>query len=165
MVQCTKVATAAAHKHETILKMTYSSISIAAKLKEFTSLYENAVKRSAAKIEGNDEAAIKEFSSQGNYFEHTDCYSIVKHKTEEKYYLFAMFNKVFETVYYNPTTCKLMTKEEVVPFLTPAEAKKLMQDGTVVQSVSTGLAHTVHVRTVGLQNVIDLKAVKEQYSA
>lgn len=165
LVQCTKVLTAAQHKQEHILKMVYGSISIASKLNEFTSLYENAVKRSAAKIVDNDKEDIKEFQSQGNWFHHTDCYSIVKHNTEDKYYLFALYNKVFETQYYNALTHKLMTKEEVAVYLTKSEVKKLLEDSDVVQSVSTGLVHTVHPRVIGLQNVIDLKAVKEQYNA
>jgi len=165
LVQCTKVGTAAAHKSMTILKMSYSNISIASKLNEFTSLYENAIKRSASKIEGNDEQAIEAFQSQGSWFEHTDVYSVVQHKTTEALYLFAIYHKSHDSAYYNADTHAMMTKEEVAQFLTPAEAKKLLADGTVQQSVSTGLSHTVYVRAIGLQNVISLNAAKSQYSA
>ena len=165
LVQCTKVGTAAAHKALTILKMSYSNISIASKLNEFTNLYENAMKRSAAKIEGNDAQAIEAFQSQGSWFEHTDVYSVIKHKTNDALYLFAIYHKSHDSAYYNADTNAIMTKEEVAVFLTPAEAKKVLAEDTVNHSVSTGLSHTVYVRTLGLQNVIDLKAAKSQYSA
>lgn len=166
LTQCTKVATAAAFKDEiTILKMTYSSISIASKLKEMTNLYTNAIKRSASKIEGNDEEAIAEFQSQGNWFEHTEVYSIVQHKTNANLYLFALYNKVYETVYFNPATGLHMTKEEVATYLTKSAAAALMQEGAVNHSVSTGLAHTVYVRAIGMQNVVQLTAAKSQFIA
>ena len=164
LVQCTRVSTAAAHKDMMILKMSYSSISIASKLNEFTNLYENAVKRSANKIMDNDAQDVANFQSQGSYFEHTECYSIVQHKSNANLYLFAIYHNNFDSVYYNAKSGTIMSKEDVAVFLTPSEAKKLFAEGEVKESVSTGISHTVNVRTVSLQNVISLKAVAEQYT-
>jgi hypothetical protein len=153
----TKVATAAAHKSLNISKVTIASVQLFNNLQAFTNAYENAVKRSAAKIADNDAGAVASFESSGNYFEHTQCYSVVKHKTEEKYYLFAIYNNADSSYVLDN---KVIDKAEVVQYLTKSAAAALYGDGTT-HNVTNDVTHSVVVRTVGLANIVSITAAKQ----
>jgi phenylpyruvate tautomerase PptA (4-oxalocrotonate tautomerase family) len=158
ITQVTKVALAAAHKAKVINKVTEASVQLFNNLNEFTSVYANAVKRTASKIANNDAAAVEAFEAQSNYFEHTDCYSVVKHKTQDKYYLYAIYNNA-QSVY----VCdgKQMTTAEVAQYMTPSGAKALLEPSATVLNVGTGVEHSVTVRTVGLENIVSIIAQKQ----
>lgn len=158
ITQVTKVATAAAHKAVTINKVTEASVQLFNNLNEFTSVYANAVKRTASNIAGNDAAAVEAFQAQSNYFEHTDCYSVVKHKTKEAYYLYAIYNNA-KSVYF--IDGKEATKAEVVQYLTPSAAAALTEARETTVNVTTGVEHSVTVRTVSLQNIVSIVANKQ----
>lgn len=153
----TKVATAAAHKSLNISKVTIASVQLFNNLQAFTNAYENAVKRSAAKIADNDAGAVASFESSGNYFEHTQCYSVVKHKTEEKYYLFAIYNNADSSYVLDN---KVIDKAEIVQYLTKSAAAALYGDGTT-HNVTNDVTHSVVVRTVGLANIVSITAAKQ----
>ena len=137
-----------------IRKHTSANIQVFNHLKEFTEVYANAVKRSASKIGGNDADAVKEFTTGSSYFDHTDCFSIVKHKTADKYYLYAIFNNATSEYEIDG---QIVSKDEVVQYLTPSEAKKFASDG-IVHNVTNGIDHGVIVRTISLDNVKRMKA-------
>ena len=155
IVQVTPVATAAAHKAVNISKVTVANVQLFNNLREFTNAYVNAVKRSAAKLGLSDPRDVNEFTSQGNYFENTDCYSVVKHKTQEKYYLFVIYNKA-ESVYVMNNT--VVDKQQVAQYLTPSAAKALLEPESTVHNVAQDVTHNVQVRTVKLENIVSIKA-------
>jgi phenylpyruvate tautomerase PptA (4-oxalocrotonate tautomerase family) len=148
IVQVTKVATAAAHKAVTINKVTEASVHLFNNIKEFTSVYANAVKR---------DAGVTEFTVQDNYFEHTDCYSVVKHKTKEAYYLYAIYNKA-TSVYVMDG--KELTKAEVAEYMTPSAARALLNPQPT-HNVLNDVEHSVAVRTVALANIVSIVANKQ----
>lgn len=158
MITVTKVALAAAHKAEEIFKVTAAQVQLFNNLSEFTNAYSNAVKRSAAKDASNDTAAVENFQVQDSYFFHTDCYSVVQHKTDaSKMYLFAIYNGA-ESVYVHNGV--IVTKEHVATFCTPSAAKQMFSDGTV-HNVANDITHSVAVRTIGLNSIVELKAMKQ----
>ena len=144
----TQVKTAAAHKALNIVKHTSANVQMFSNINEFTSVYANAVKKSAD---------VVDFKAQENYFEHTDCYSVVKHKTAENLYLYAIFNNARSTYSINGAPA---TKDEVAEYLTPSERAKLYDKGPV-RNVTYNIEHDVHVRTVALHNVTEINAMKQ----
>lgn len=162
IVQCTPVTLAAKHKAAgiSISKVTRANVQLFNNLAEFTNAYENAVKRSAAKL-GQDASKVEAFESSGNYFEHTDCYSIVKHKTQEQFYLFVIYNNA-ESVYVEGDT--VVDKQHVAQYLTPGAAKELLTPKQVVENKTHELSHTVQVRAVKLENIVEIVAQKQHVS-
>lgn len=155
IVYVTNVKTAAAHKAERVQKLTVANVQLFNNLKEFTNAYSLAVKRSANKIEANDTNAVDNFTTQGNYFEHTACYSVVEHKTSRKQYLFAIFNNANSEYYHNG---EVVSKESIATMLTPSEREKLLNATNEVRNVANNITHSVHVRTIALENIIGIKA-------
>ena len=148
ITQVTKVATAAAHKAVTINKVTEASVQLFNNINEFTSVYANAVKR---------DAGVTEFTVQDNYFEHTDCYSVVKHKTKDAYYLYAIYNTA-KSVYIKDG--QELSKAEVAEYLTPSAARALL-DPQPTLNVLNNVEHSVAVRTVALANIVSIVAQKQ----
>ena len=155
VVFMTDVRTSAAYKNEQVKKVTTANVQLFNNLNEFTNAYSLAVKRSASKIESNDTANVENFTSQGNYFEHTDCYSVVEHKTSRKQYLFAIFNNAKSEYYHNGG---LVNKESIGVMLTPSERKRFFNGSREVYNVANNITHSVCVRTVALENIIGIKA-------
>lgn len=158
MITVTKVALAAAHKAENIYKVTAAQVQLFNNINDFTNVYENAVKRSASKDASNDTTSVESFQAQDSYFFHTDCYSVVQHKTDaSKMYLFAIYNGA-ESVYVHNGA--IVSKADVATYCTPSEAKKLFSDGTVY-NVANNITHSVAVRTIGMNSIVELKAMKQ----
>ena len=153
----TTVKPAAAHKDVLIQKVTVAGVQLFNNLNEFTNVYENAVKRSATKL-GEDATAVANFESAGNWYEHTACHSVVKHKTKEAYYLWAIYNRA-ESLYVIGNN--VVSKQEVAQYLTPASARDLLADSDVQYNVGQDLEHSVVVRVVGLQNIVSIIAQKD----
>lgn len=158
IVQVTKVATAAKHKAVTIKKVTEARVQLFNNISEHTSVWANAVKRSAAKNDDNDAANIEAFTAQSNWFEHTDCYSVVKHKTKEAYYLYAIYNNA-EAVYMMDG--KEVSKAEVAQYLTPAAARDLLEPFDATLNVTHDVLHTAVCRATALENIISIVANKQ----
>lgn len=156
--QVTQVKTAAKHKHENIFKVTVASVTLANNLKQFTNVYENKVKRTAAAIESNDKQAVEQFESASNWFTHTPCYSVVKHNTKDQYYLFALYNNSSSVYIHNGA---IVDKQYVAQFLTPAAAKQLLNDSDTVTNKTHNIEHKAIVRTVALSSIVQLTANKE----
>jgi hypothetical protein len=152
----TKVATATAHKAVDIKKVTVANVQLFNNLNEFTNVYENAVKRSATKL-GEDAAKVESFESAGNWFEHTDCYSVVKHKTKEQFYLFAIYGKA-ESLYVKDGV--VIDKVIVGSYLTKSACEALFSDGTT-HNVTHDITHSVVVRVVELHNIVSMIAQKD----
>ena len=164
LVQVTPVGLAAAHKDKRIVKVTKANVQLFNNLQAFTNAYENAVKRTAAKISANDKQAVAAFESQGNWFEHdTQCYSIVRHnKDNSKVYLFAIYNKA-DSLYVEGNT--VVSKQHVAQYMTASAAKELLAPSATVTNVTHGIEHKVHVRTTSLDNIATIKAMGSQVDA
>lgn len=158
IVQVTKVALAAKHKAVTIKKVTEASVQLFNNLSDNTSVWANAVKRSASKLADNDAANVAAFEAQSNWFEHTDCYSIVKHKTKDAYYLYAIYNTA-EAVYMMDGN--EVSKAEVAKYMTPAAAKDLLQPWDATLNVTHDVLHTAVCRATALENIVSIVAQKQ----
>ena len=159
VVQVTKVATAAAHKAKNVQKHTVANVQLFNNVKDFVNVYTAAVQRSANKIADNVQSNVDNFVQQDNYFVHTDCFSVVQHKVDStKFYLYAIYNNATSTYTIDNVPA---TKEEVAQLLTASARDKLLNASNVVHNVSNDVLHTVQVRTVALDNVVQITANKQ----
>jgi hypothetical protein len=158
IVQVTKVALAAKHKLINIKKVTEASVQLFNNISEHTSVWANAVKRSASKNSDNDAANIEGFTAQSNWFEHTDCYSIVKHKSKEQYYLYAIYNKAAAVYMLDGVE---VSKDEVAAYMTPAAAKELLEPYDATLNVTHDVLHTAVCRATALENIVSIVANKQ----
>jgi hypothetical protein len=152
----TDVKPAAKHKGVTIKKHTVANVQLFSNV--HSDVYALAVKRSAAKDASNDAANIANFASSANYYEHTDCYSIVQHRQNAKQYLYCIYNSAKSVYYINDVPA---TKEQVAAYLTPSAAAALLQDVKTVHNVTHDITHNVIVRTIALDNIISITASKQ----
>lgn len=148
----TRVKTAAAHKERTIIKVARSNVILANNLNSWTSVYRNKVERETG----------RKFELSDNWFEHTDCFSIVRHKkSPELLYLYAIFNKAHDVSYWDWDHGYALNKTAVAAMLTPSEREKLMVPQPTY-NVRNDVYHNVVVRTIGLENVVELKVNGEE---
>ena len=139
-------------KNVLIEKHTKANVTIWSDLNDETNPYTNAVIKTANRIEGQE---VTEFKPQDNWFYHTDCYSIVHHKTTEKPYLYAHFNSAQSefTIDGEPAT-----REDVAQYLTPSEAKKLLEPNEVTHVKHSDVMHTVIPRAISLESIQAIRA-------
>ena len=149
----TKVQTAAKHKNLNIQKYTKANVQLFGTLAEAQSVYAKAVKKTANQIQENDKDKVAEFKAQDNYFEHTDTFSLVKHKDTKKEYLYAFFNSA-KSIY--TINGRFATKAQVAQYLTASAAERLLADG-IVHNKTNDILHTVQVRTIALENIVELR--------
>lgn len=148
----TKVKTAAANKAYDVKKHTVANVQLFANVNAATEVFANAVKKSAKKLGQGDVT----FESSGNYFHHTDIYSIVKHNIQDKFYLWCFYNSVSSVVY--TIDGMAATKEAVATLLTPAEREKLLTPSAdVTHNKTYDVSHDVVIRTIGLDNITSIK--------
>ncbi len=158
VVYNTVIKPAAAHKQRTITKTVKANVQLFSNINAATSVFTNAVKRTAQKIDANAQANVDSFVAQSNYFEHTDCYSIVKHKLQDKFYLYAIFNNASSDYYIDGVSA---TRQQVAALLTDSAAKQLLADNTIVHNKTQDVLHTVKVRTIALDNIVSITANKQ----
>ena len=157
----TQVQTSAANKALNVQKVTCANVQLFANINAFTSVYANAVKRSAAQHSSNEEANIAAFAAQSNYFTHTQCYSIVQHKQSAAQYLYAIYNNASSVYFINNAVA---TKQQVAALLTASASAKLLQASNTVHNVTNNVTHNVQVRTIALQNIVSIHANKQALS-
>ena len=148
----TKVQTAAKHKNLNIQKYTTANIQLFSNLKEANKVYTNAVKKAAGKIE-QDQTKVDAFQAQENYFTHSNCFSLVNHKTNGKQYLYAFVNNANSVYTING---KIASKAQVAEYLTPSARERLLGDG-IIHNKANDVLHTVQVRTIALENIVELR--------
>lgn len=148
----TEVKPAAANKHRSIRKLTSASVQLFAGLKDFA-VYKRQVERSAG---------TEDFQVSDTWFAHTDCFSVVEHKQTGKHYLYALFNNARSTFTVDGSYA---TREEVAALLTPSAAKTLLDDSGEVYNKTNDVTHNVICRTVALENVKAIRAVKQEITA
>jgi hypothetical protein len=161
IVYVTKVATAAKHKAVNIVKVVSANVQLFSNINAFTSVYANAVKRTASNIDQNNASDVAQFTAQSNYFTHTACYSLVAHKQTQALYLYAIYNNASSLYYINNV---LATKQQVAEYLTASAASALLANNAVVLNVTNNVLHTVKVRTIALANLVSITANKQTVS-
>ncbi len=154
----TKVATAAKFKHINIVKVTKANVQLFSNINAYTSVYANAVKRSATNMQQNDATSVASFTAQSNYFTHTACYSVVQHKTNNTQYLYAIYNNASSVYFINDVVA---TKQQVAQYLTASASAQLLQKDNTVHNVTHNIQHNVIVRTIALQNIVSITANKQ----
>ena len=159
IVYCTNVATAAKYKAVKITKVVSANVQLFANINAATSVFANAVKRSAAQIASNNASAVANFTAQQNYFTHTNCYSIVQHNSNSNLYLYAIYNNANSMYFINGEQA---TKQQVAQYLTASAAQQLLAATNVVHNATHDITHTVQVRTIALQNIVSITANKMQ---
>ena len=157
----TKVATAAKFKHINIVKVTQANVQLFSNINTYTSVYANAVKRSASNatnMQQNDANSVANFTAQSNYFTHTACYSVVQHKTNNAQYLYAIYNNASSVYFINNVVA---TKQQVAQYLTASASAQLLQKDNTVTNVTHNVQHNVIVRTIALSNIVSITANKQ----
>lgn len=158
IVYQTEVKTAAKYKHVKIEKIVSANVQLFSDIKTATNVFKNAVKKSALKI-GEDPQHVEKFQKSENYFMHDlECYSLVKHKEKEAYYLWAIFNnsKSIFLIDGEPAS-----RDEVAQYLTPSAARDLLNPSKITYNVTNDLQHTIKVRTVKIENILKIKSGAE----
>lgn len=141
----TAVKLAAAHKARDVRKNTVANVQLFNGIQDFT-IYARAVKR---------RAEVDTFEQSDNYFEHMGCWSLVRHKTRDKVYLYCVYNGAKSTFTIDGVAA---TRTEVAALMTPSEAKKLLDTSGVVHNKRNDVEHDVIVRTIELANVRRINA-------
>ena len=145
-----EVKTAAAHKNTNITKKVVANVQLFNGIKDFSNVYEAAVKRSSG---------ATEFVVSDTYFEHdATCYSVVRHMTNGKEYLYCIYNNAKSEYFIDGVAA---TVAQVAELLTPSAAKELLTPSATVQNVTNDVAHSVRVRTISLANIESITAAKQ----
>jgi hypothetical protein len=155
----TQVQTAAAHKAQSIYKVTTANVILCANIKAHTSVYANKVKRSAAKYAQNNAQAVQAFTAQQNYFTHTATHCIVAHTQHaNKLYLYAIYNNASSVYMHNNA---VVSKQHAAAYCTPSTAASMLRESNIVHNVTHNIDHTAHVRTIALSNIVSVRARKQ----
>jgi hypothetical protein len=152
-----QVKTAAAYKDIEILKVAKGNVQLFNNIKDCVDVFANAVKRSATKLGTSLEASVEAFQSQANYFYHTKCHSLVRHRQNESPYLYTFFNSG-ESLYF--INNELATQEQVAQYLTPSERSKLLEHSDTVLNKRYDVEHKIMVRTIALKSIVEIRANK-----
>ena len=144
----TVVPTAAAFKSTRVTKRVVANVQLFNNLKAFTSVYRNAVERSTG----------KPFEVSESYFEHTECYSVVKHKVKNSFYLYCIYNNVQSLEYFVDGASA--TAADVLAMMTPSAAAAASAEKT--HNVRNNVDHDVVIRTIGLENINKITACGAQ---
>jgi hypothetical protein len=148
----TQVKTAAAHKQLNIRKLTTANVQLFNNLTSYD-IYAKAVKRSAG---------VDSFVVSDTYYEHTDCYSIVQHKTTGEQYLYAVYNNA-KSVYMLDGA--QLTKQQVAQYMTASTAAQLLGEKTSTYNATNDVTHDITVRILKLASIVSIRAMKQVLTA
>jgi hypothetical protein len=140
----TPVATAAANKHLLVLKRTVANVQLFNNTLDFD-VYRRQVVRSSGK---------EDYVVSDNWFEHTSCFSLVKHRTKPDLYLYAIYNSASSEYTIDGVPA---TKAEVLGLLTKSAAAKLEDTSGVVYNKTNDVEHNIIPRTIKLENVVQIR--------
>ena len=154
----TPIALKAANKHITATKRSVLNVQLFNNVRDVTAIYENAVKRSANKIDGNENPESFKASS-ASYIHHDDCYSIAQNKKSDQQYLSYILNKSISAEYFINDEPAL--KADVAELCTPSTAKRMMDNSGLIHNKTNDIVHTVKTATVKVENIISINANKQ----
>lgn len=155
----TDVKLAAKHKAVIIQKVTVASIQLFNSIKAFDTVWKAAVTRSATKLGISTKTNIDDFKVSDTYYAHTNCFSLCKHKENDTYYLYAIYNKS-KSVYVMDG--QIVDKQTVASFMTPSAADALLNPTPVTHNVTNDVVHDVIIRTPKLSSVVRIAADHQQ---
>lgn len=160
LLYVTQVQLAAQHKAQRIQKVTSANVILCSNVTATSRVYARKVQRSAAGFAQNATSAIAAFTAQQNYYTHTPCYSIVQHAEHVgKLYLYALYNKAHSVYMHNNA---VVSKQHVAQYCTPSAAQKLLvDDNGIVHNKTHNIVHAVHVRTIALSNIVQMRVRKQ----
>lgn len=145
----TDVKTSAKFKDVSIKKVTNANVQLFNNLKDFD-VYAKAVKRNAN---------VEEFTTSDTWFEHTNCFSIVKHKTKGDEYLYAIYNNAKSAYIVDGV---VVDKQQIAQYLTASEAQKLFAVSTY--NKANDVEHSVTVRVLKLESIVSINAMGDSVS-
>jgi hypothetical protein len=159
VTQVTQVQCSAANKHVTIYKVTRASVLLFANALNYAA----CVKRSAAKYAQNSASAIANFSAQQKYAHNAQCYSIVTmlaqaNVANAQQYLYLHYNSAQSVYVLNNT---IISKQQAASYCTASVAAKMLQTSNTTHNVSADIVHDITVRTVKVQNIVRIAALKQ----
>jgi hypothetical protein len=156
---CTNVQLAAAHKAQSIQKVTTANVILCSNVAAQSSVYARKVRKHAARYAQNDAQAVAAFTAQQNYFVHTATHCIVAHAQHaDKVYLYAIYNNA-QSVYMHNNA--VVSKQHVAQYCTASAAKALLQKDDTVHNKTHNIVHNVQVRTIALSNIVSVRARKQ----
>lgn len=159
------VQLAAAHKTQQIQKVVSANVQLCSNINAHTSVYARAVRKSAASIQQHNAqsfAAAQQFAAAQSFFKHTDCYSIIAHKQHaHMLYLFAIYNSAKSVYVHNNA---VVTAQHVAQYCTASAAKAMLQKDNIVHNKTHNFMHKVCVRTIALNNIVQIRARKQVLS-
>ena len=153
----TIVPVSAKNKHVHIVKHTTANVQLFANIA--CNPYVNAVQKTAAQNSANNACDVANFVVSDTWFEHTDCYSIVKHKSKAQFYLYAAFNNSKSIYMLNNTQ---ITKEQAASYCTASVAANMLNKSNAVYNKTNNVTHNAIVRTIALENIVSINACKQQ---
>lgn len=148
----TAVKTAAKYKQLDIQKISSCNIQIFASIANARAVYEQAVIRSAQKL--NQDIDFFE-SSETWYFHDTECYSVIYHKLSLAPSLWARYLHSRSEYYIDG---QVSDKDSIIQYLTPSDAKQLLDTSGIVHNKTNNVDHNIIIRTPKLESIIELKA-------
>ena len=148
VVTDTEVKTSAANKHRNVRKHTVANVQLFNNTRDFD-VYRRQVERSAD---------TDNFVVSDTYYKHTDCFSLVEHKTNATEYLYCIFNNARSTFTIDDVAA---TRDDVAELLTNSEREKLLNTSSEVYNKTNDVTHNIHVRVIKLENVVSITANKQ----
>lgn len=159
LLYVTQVQLAAQHREQRIQKVTSANVILCSNVTATSRVYARKVQRSAVFFAQNAATAIAAFTAQQNYYTHTPCYSIVQHAEHiEKLYLYALYNTANGVYMHNNA---VVSKQQVAQYCTPSAAAKILKASGEVHNKTHNLVHSVHVRTIALSNIVQMRVRKQ----
>jgi len=155
VTQVTQVQTSAANKHVTIYKVTRASVLLFANALNYVA----CIQRSAALQKNNDAQSIAAFVASAASFTHNaQCYSLVQNNNSAQQYLYAHYNSAQSVYVLNNA---LITAQQAASYCTASTAATMLKASSVTHNVTNNVTHSIVVRTVKLQNIVRLAALKQ----
>lgn len=164
IVTVTKVATAAAHKHMQIVKITSANVQLYSNVNAANAVYTKAVKRSAASIASNNAANVAAFTASAASFTHNaNCYSIVHNAKTNNTMLYARYlrsNSVYAIINAD-STFTIISKQQAASYCTASTAAKMLDSNTAIHNKTNNVTHNVRISTVSISNIVALTVRKQ----
>lgn len=155
VTQVTQVQCSAANKLVVIQKVTRASVLLFANALNYVA----CIQRSAAKQLDNNAADVAAFVASAASFTHdANCYSIVQNNNSAQQYLYAHYNSADSVYMLNNA---LITAQQAASYCTASVAKAMLQQSSTTHNVSNNVTHSIVVRTVKLQNIVRIAALKQ----
>ena len=149
----TKVKTAAAFKHLSIIKVSATIVTL-----DKQSSYTDHVINSALKLNENSEKveSVLDFQAKASIYDHDADYYCLMSKGDTQY-LYATLVSSNATYLLNDVE---LDKQTVASYMTPSEAKKLLEPTKHTANVGNDIEHDVKVLTYKLSSIESVQVIE-----